>query len=288
MDEIISQLAKSNALLADSVIIYIAANVVVGVLAGFFGRKLFYIWMGLTAVFFGFVIATSLGASSAVALVFGAVCALLSILFSTIGIFFTGAVIGIGISSLIDDTNILMTVGFAFGSGMLAIILTDLALIIVTSFTGALLITNASFSVISILSSNETGILSADSFIPHIIDVAITFNSNQTTLLVATTYIYEIIALFLVFCVYQLKFGNKSKPKQQVTNNKVQVFVARVASNEVLRKIIYSIFPKLSPSYELERQEAEQARKASREAEMAELKQSYKDAFQKLRGKGKE
>ena len=288
MDEIISQLAKSNALLADSAIIYIAVNVVVGVLAGFFGRKLVYIWMGLTAAFFGFVIATSLGASSAVALVFGAVCALLSILFSTIGIFFTGAVIGIGISSLIDDTNILMTVGFAFGSGMLAIILTDLALIIVTSFTGALLITNASFSVISILSSNETGILSADSFIPHIIDVAITFNSNQTTLLVATTYIYEIIALFLVFCVYQLKAGNKPKSKQQVTNNKVQVFVARVASNEVLRKIIYSIFPKLSPSYELERQEAEQARKASREAEMAELKQSYKDAFQKLRGKGKE
>lgn len=258
MDELINQVAKTNTALADTIIIYIMVNAIIGLLLGFFGRKLSILFLGLTGAFFGFTISTALGASVIVSIGFAVVCAFLAILIQKIGTFFIGAVIGVVCSFLISDTNLFLTAGFALGGGMLALFLNDLFLIVSTAFAGAMLTTNASFATLSLASSNETGVISAETFLVHIIDVAMTFNSSQTTLLVSTAYLYEIVALFFVCCLFQF--------------------------SQLIRK---PSFEKHSPNYGADGATSEESETQNRNSEMQELRDSYKVAFKQLLGKSK-
>jgi hypothetical protein len=234
MDELINQFAKTNTALANTLILYVMINAVIGILLGLFGRRISRFVLGLTGAFFGFTISIAFGASIIVAIGFAVVCFVLAILIQQIGTFFIGAIIGVVSSALIPDTNIPIMAGFALGGGMLALFLSDLFMIIATAFAGAMLTTNATFATFSLLSSNETGVISAETFLLHIIDVAVTFNSSQITLLVSTAYLYEIVALFFTFCLFQLsQLFRKPSEASYLTTHDAESHENETRANEI-------------------------------------------------------
>lgn len=134
----------------ESVLFYLAINVVLGGAACFFGRRLFFVFLG-AIVFLG-ALNLGLGASEGgsaslpVALVLGVVAALLSKFFYRVGVFLVGFVAGaalgaVGAMALMPEgaSQYLGVIALVAGLvvGALAVFSSDLAVRLGTAYAGA-------------------------------------------------------------------------------------------------------------------------------------------------------
>ena len=279
-------LARFNTTLANITLLYIVLNTGLGFALGLYGRVLFYLWMFLSVFLIAFLVGVSVGADPAVAAIFGAGLGFLSLFLYVLGMFLIGAAVGVTAAVLLIDTNTLMLLGFAFGAGMLAVLLNEFFIIIVSSLSGALLVTNATFAAVSLFTGNATGMVTSSSFIQYVLELALTYENPNFVLAISAIYLYKIAALTIAFVVFQLFKRKKTTTNNSSSNNKAAELKVNIASSienyPMLRKAVYTVIPRLDPDYSRKQEEKHQAEAAKRDAEWKSLKASYKDAFSNL------
>lgn len=220
-DEVIRLALQANSLLSTTLISYILACMGVGVALGLFGKKLFYFMIALVGFCIAYVGCTLLEVDQSVSIVFGLVAAVLMIVLYKLSIFFFGAIFALFLAILFEvqeDHYILV----ALAGGILALLISDFILILISAFTGALLVTNATFSIFSLFSGNESGTVSSADFLPYLLDLAISYGDSEVVAQIAVAYIYEILALTILFIGFQLaffKFGVFDKSDESSSAN---------------------------------------------------------------------
>ena len=281
MDSIFTSLLQANQTLANITLIYVFLNFGLGLFLGLYGRKLFYIWMALVAFVFGYTSSLALGADVFNSILTGFIAAILSIFVYLLGIFLIGAVLGFVASFFVGDINILIIIGFTLIGGAIAIALSDLVLVLSSALVGALLVTNGTFSIASLITGNETGLITSSEFIPYLFDTALAYGNSNIVLSVAVFYIYEIIALFVIFCIYQLAIFRKKPEKNR---NKLFLLIrdkiAEITNEKPkLQNVLYIIIPPLNPNYEeiKKAKKEEEAEKLSNE--ISSVKNELKEVF---------
>ena len=160
------------------VIVYLLVNVLVGLAACFFGKKLFYLMLGLLVFLGVFSLATANADNSAlsfvIAAVLGVVAALLSKYVYKAGVFLVGFVAGAALGYVVtalmpsEAANFLWVIVLVAGLlvGLAAVHWSDLAVRLGTAWTGA------SFAVPSALAA-------ATAF-PEMSELVVSENANAT------------------------------------------------------------------------------------------------------------
>ncbi|MDC1436373.1 TMEM198/TM7SF3 family protein [Gammaproteobacteria bacterium] len=280
MDSIFTSLLQANQSLANITLIYVFLNFALGLFLGLYGKKWFYIWMGLVAFVFGYTSSSALGADVLNAIFTGFIAAILSIFFYLLGIFLIGAALGFVASFFVGDINILIIIGFTLFGGAIAIALNDLVLILSSALAGAALVTNGTFSIVSLITGNETGLITSSEFIPYLFDTAQAYSDPNAILSVAVFYIYEIIVLFIIFCIYQIALFRKKPEKNR---NKLFLLIrdklADITNEKPkLQNVLYLIIPPLNPNYE----EIKKAKKEKEAEKLSNEISSLKNEFSKV------
>ena len=280
MDSIVSTLFSADASLANIYSVYLISSAALGILFGVFGRRLFYFWMAFTGMAIGFIAIKSLGGATESALAVGFLFAVLNIFMYQIGLVVVGFFAGIAIFGLIFvgfPLGILITFMGGVIGAIMAVAVADLLIVVSTSFFGAGLVTYFVFSLVGLATGNTSSVVSATNFISSMFDYSVSYGAAEA-IAVGFAYTALLVVTATSFVVVQYlglkKIKRKEQEKELARTEKIKNFLSsRLDKNSIFTKAIYKFNPHLNPDAAL---------MTRRQAEMTQLRDSYKETGENL------
>ena len=177
-DSVVIEIFEADSALANFYFLYLSGCLVLGLLFGLFGKKLFYFWMGFLGAAIGFIAFSALNADIVTASLAGLVCGLLNIFIYRLGILLTGFVIGLLVFTVIFMNPFIGFVGGFLGA-ILALVISDLVVVVTSSVFGAGLVSYFIFSIFGVAVGNTSATITAATFGASVIDYLLTFGSSE-------------------------------------------------------------------------------------------------------------
>lgn len=213
-------------------------------------------WVFLGAAI-GFIAFSALNADIVTASLAGLVCGLLNIFIYRLGILLTGFVIGLLVFTVIFMNPFIGFVGGFLGA-ILALVISDLVVVVTSSVFGAGLVSYFIFSIFGVAVGNTSATITAAAFGASIIDYLITFGASEAVIFAGY---YGIVFLFIAISFSLFQYFGLIKSKTQKANEtkkeldsieKIRrVLDAKLNKNSALTKFIYFLKPHWNPDTKL-------------------------------------